>query len=134
MARRFPKLIYDLVCDDIRQELGNKSSFIGIYRSKIIILPIPSVLPKLCFHLAFTNIRHGDVFRFEFLDPDNKIIINAKPQTLSLPQERKFRLCLLDMIFSGINIKKEGVYRLVSIFGEEEKAKQEVKIEMKKGR
>jgi len=41
-----------LVCDDVRQELGNKRSYIGAYGSDIIVAAIPSILPKLCFALT----------------------------------------------------------------------------------
>lgn len=42
---RFVSVIY---CDDIRNEVGNKQSFIGIYRSELYVADFPVVLPKLC--------------------------------------------------------------------------------------
>jgi hypothetical protein len=41
---------YTVFCDDIRQEVGGKYSYIGIYRAKIILQgTFPAALPKFCF-------------------------------------------------------------------------------------
>ncbi len=38
---------YTIFCDDVRQEMGNKTSHVGIYRGKLIInAPLPVLLPK----------------------------------------------------------------------------------------
>lgn len=38
-----------LVCDDIRREIGNKLSYMGVYQSQLFVPKLPFVLPKLCF-------------------------------------------------------------------------------------
>ena len=40
---------WSIVCDDIRQEVGNKISFMGIYQSELLLAQFPSTLPRLCF-------------------------------------------------------------------------------------
>jgi hypothetical protein len=35
-------------CDDIRQEVGNKPSFMGVYTGALVVPALPAVLPKLC--------------------------------------------------------------------------------------
>lgn len=35
-------------CDDIRIEVGNKTSLMGIYGGELLLEQIPAVLPKLC--------------------------------------------------------------------------------------
>lgn len=49
--------LYSLFCDDIRQELGDKVSLIGIYGSHMYVHGFPARLPKLCTHfsLSFDN-------------------------------------------------------------------------------
>ena len=71
-----PKLTHAIVCDDIRQEVGNKLSFIGTYGLKpdIFVSKIPAVLPKLCFGLTFKNLRGGLSFFFVLYDPNAKEI------------------------------------------------------------
>lgn len=45
MANRFITSIY---CDDVREEVGGKRSFIGVYAGQLIVQSAPAVLPKLC--------------------------------------------------------------------------------------
>lgn len=44
--------VHTIFCDDIRQEVGGKLSYIGVYSEKMLVSPIPSVLPKLCLALS----------------------------------------------------------------------------------
>mgnify|MGYP000373254618 CR=1 FL=1 len=34
-------------CDDIRREVGNKMSYMGVYSSKLLVPEFPAILPKL---------------------------------------------------------------------------------------
>jgi len=44
-----PELIESILCDDIRQEVGNKASIMGIYWGGMIFIPnIQFVFAKLC--------------------------------------------------------------------------------------
>ncbi len=130
MARRYPKLNYHLICDDIRQEVGKKVSLIGIYPGNVIYMPIPSVMPKLCFHLVFSRLKAGDNFGIQLLDPDNKKV--GSIDNIEVPEKPQGSQGVFELGFMGINVKKEGTYRLAIVFGEEEKAEQEIKIEIKK--
>ncbi len=130
MARRYPKLEYHIVYDDFRQEVGNKLSFMGIYRGDII-LPIPSVLPKICFHLVFSRVRHGDKFTLLFLDPKDKELTKLESESFDLPKKKPPRLVLVDVVISGVKISEEGNHRIVIAFGEEEEAKQDLIIKFK---
>ena len=47
-----PRVFYCLFCDDIRREVGGKTSLIGIYHGDIKFnSPKPVVYPKLCGYL-----------------------------------------------------------------------------------
>jgi len=130
MPKKYPKLDYHLICDDIRREIGNKSSLIGIHPGNVILIPIPSVIPKLCFHLVFSHLKSGDNLEIQLLGPDNKKIMSI--DNIKVPEKPGLRLGVFEVGFIGINVKKEGTYRLVIVFGEEEKTEQELKIEIKK--
>ncbi len=44
-----PRVAHCVFCDDIRTEVGNKASFMGVYVSDLYInQPFPAVLQKLC--------------------------------------------------------------------------------------
>jgi hypothetical protein len=40
--------MWAVVCDDIRQEVGNKPSYMGIYTGEIVLPTLPMQMPKLC--------------------------------------------------------------------------------------
>ena len=42
------RIITATYCDDIRQEVGNKLSLMGIYQSELLVASAPTALPKLC--------------------------------------------------------------------------------------
>ncbi len=51
-ADRYVTVTY---CDDIRQEVGNKTSLIGCYQGELHVQAAPSVLPKLCAFISVTT-------------------------------------------------------------------------------
>lgn len=44
-------------CDDIRHEVGNKTSLMGIYSSDLVVPALPSVLHKLCVDIKLSTPR-----------------------------------------------------------------------------
>lgn len=44
--------MWAVVCDDIRQEIGNKASHMGIYSGEILMPSFPITMPKLCVVLT----------------------------------------------------------------------------------
>lgn len=42
-----PRHVHAIWCDDIRQEVGNKPSFMGVYTGGLIVPALPTVLPRL---------------------------------------------------------------------------------------
>ena len=42
------RYVHALWCDDIRHELGNKPSFMGVYTGGLVVSKLPIVLPRLC--------------------------------------------------------------------------------------
>jgi hypothetical protein len=44
----FEPFMWATFCDDVRQEVGNKYSYLGIYGSNLIVQSFPTTLVKLC--------------------------------------------------------------------------------------
>lgn len=44
--------VLTVFCDDIRQEIGGKLSYIGVYSGNMFVSEFPAVLPKLCLALS----------------------------------------------------------------------------------
>jgi hypothetical protein len=42
-------------CDDIRNEIGNKQSWMGIYSGDLVVQQMPSLLPKLCLAVTISS-------------------------------------------------------------------------------
>lgn len=42
------RYIYNIWCDDVRHEIGNKPSFMGVYTGKMVLPRTPMIVPKIC--------------------------------------------------------------------------------------
>lgn len=69
------RLDYVLICDDIRLEVGNKPSAMGIFTDGIVALQFPVPFPKLCFLI------HGHV-----LNDARDVVITAVFRYPKLPE------------------------------------------------
>lgn len=47
-----PKTVSAIYCDDIRQEVGQKLSFMGVYNADMVFPSFPAQLPKFCAHVT----------------------------------------------------------------------------------
>src|SRR3989442_4089905 len=77
------ELAYTLFCDDVRLELGNKLSYMGVFQN-IVVPQLPVWLPKL----AVVNHWRGDgahLFRVRILMP-------GRQQTLVGSQTARFEI------------------------------------------
>ncbi len=83
------RFLHSTFCDDIRQEVGGKLSFIGIYSTTLIAQEFPVTLPKFCVSIVVVSpverlisaltirIRRDDEVMYE-LAVDEKQLANAK--------------------------------------------------------
>jgi hypothetical protein len=46
------RFVHAIFCDDIRQEIGNKVSFMGCYQGELFVPFVPLMLPKLCVQVT----------------------------------------------------------------------------------
>lgn len=49
------RYVHTIWCDDIRQEVGNKPSFMGVYTAGIFLQSLPVVLPRLAAYVWVTT-------------------------------------------------------------------------------
>jgi hypothetical protein len=131
MPRKQPKFEYAIVCDDIRQEIGNKLTFVGVYQDQIIVSRLPFTFPKLCFFIQYADIKEGDQFLLELNDPSNKIIDRAI--NVIVPAGQKPHKMRLFGIYSPMRVEKEGQYTLGITVNGNEKKKDEVVVNIKEG-
>lgn len=130
MAKRKPRFNYSIICDDIREEVGNKLSLMGIYGKDIYVPRLPFTFPQLCVAIAYNNLRKGDFFSVKAEDPSGKEIGN--PIKGSAPKDAKGSLDLTIFAkFSPVEISEEGSLRLEIMFNDDKSTINEIVVPIK---
>ena len=55
------RFVHAIFCDDIRQEMGNKVSFMGCYQGELIVPFVPLLLPKLCVQVTISTTKERPI-------------------------------------------------------------------------
>ena len=126
MPRKKPRFEYLIICDDIRAEIKNKFTLVGIYTDSIILSKLPYSFPKLCFFAQYSNIRAGDRFSVELIDPAGKKLGKPINGIIQPPPDKAIKKLRLLGIYSPLKIEQEGTYSLIITFEEDEKNKKEI--------
>ncbi len=106
-----PKVEYILMCDDIRAELGNKNSYIGVYGDQILVRAFPHVFPKLCFAVS---VRPFDLYKASVvLRYGGKNLVESRGKSISSKGAEKEgdsspRAVNIILGFGAVRIEKEG--------------------------
>ena len=117
---KFAKENYIILCDDVRQEVGNKISLMGIYGKDIIIPDIPYILPRLCIFLRAREVK------IEI--QDLKVVVKlpqSDPITMEIPAPPNQKIphdMQIGMTIAPLNINGEGEAK-IDIFQKDEPKK-----------
>jgi hypothetical protein len=88
-----PRTAWTIVCDDVRNEIGNKVSYMGVYQSEIIVAQFPASLSKLCFVVrARTGARNPfKKLVVKILRDDEEVCADAEidVSTIRVPPENR---------------------------------------------
>ena len=123
MINRSVSVIY---CDDIRQEVGQKKSFIGVYQSVLFLSEIPATLPKLCIAItAYTDASAPfKKLRFRILMGEEAILeADVSPEELAKIQAQaekdskadspnRFQALGLEAILSPLQLNEPSILRV----------------------
>src|SRR5881628_3312045 len=77
------ELVYTILCDDVRLEIGNKLSYMGVFQS-IVVPQLPVWLPKL----AVVNHWRGEGAHLS----EVRILMPDKQQALVVSQPARFEI------------------------------------------
>jgi hypothetical protein len=103
-----PRELFSIVCDDIRVEIGNKPSFMGIYDEGIFVPEIPFSFAKLCLAQRYEEEAEiNENYRLSVVLAGPKLKIEA---TLEV-QKKPTRVVSVYVGFAGVKIIEEGDYR-----------------------
>lgn len=126
-----PKSEYTIICDDIREEVGNKITFVGTYGPDIYVSKLPFSFPKLCFVNFLKDIRGGDSISLELMDPSGEQLGSTIKSTAPKDGIGHARKLSVFGIFTPLVVQKEGLYKFIIIFNNDEKSKQEIEFNIK---
>lgn len=114
-----------IYCDDIRDEVGGKSTLVGVYHGSLLVQSFPVTLPKLCVMLQVVmpaelvpeglKIKvmkdHEVLAEGEMLPPDFQAAIAAIPEEErgAEPSQEKAWVVASNFIFSPMKLDGPGV-------------------------
>ena len=124
------KSITVIICDDVREEIGGKRSFMGIYGDTIIVQEIPRLLPQL--HVVFLVEEIKEPFsdiRLEIKMPESK---ESKPVVMNfkVPAIEKGKNWQISLGIVPFKIQKEGEGIFEFYFDEDKKPSKIHKIKL----
>jgi hypothetical protein len=106
--RKIAQTIYTLVCDDIRHEVGNKLSLMGLY-SDIVVKETPTILPKISLAIIFKGIKYKiKTINIALKQPSGDVI--DLPE-FKMPQQAKIGSNHnIDICIAPLKIANPGMY------------------------
>ncbi len=117
MSHSTPRALVALVCDDVREEVGHKSTLVGVYQGDLCVNEAPTTLPRLSFffrvrahvdrpltHLVVRVLRDGENYLTADFAADAlpipgesddgsyhvQIVLQAQPFDVTGPGELRF--------------------------------------------
>ena len=106
-----PKHEFTLLCDDIRQEMGGKTSLMGIYDHHIVVPQVPYVLPKVCFYTRFSRMDGQFKFNFSIVSPAGERRDIIRDSDVQIPEGAKEGT--FNVIATPFEVQGEGVYEVI---------------------
>jgi len=129
MQENTPTFEYAIVCDDIRHEIGDKFSLIGVYGSDICVARIPFSFPKLGAVISYRNMRAGDRFVVELQSPSGKVLGDGIRGEVPIEVEGAIRFMIFG-VMSPVRVEEAGLHKLVVLINENEETRKEVPLKI----
>jgi len=104
-----PRLVELIVCDDVRREVDNKSSWIGVYPGRVIIVDkFPATFPKLCFVYLLAEGYGTFAVRHRLLGPEGEEVFISEEGELRIPSEQLS--VSLSITCAPVRFESQGTY------------------------
>lgn len=108
-----PKLDFMLICDDIRQEMGGKTSLMGMYDKHIVAPQLPFAFPKVCFYTRFSRVMGEYQFSFTIVSPSQERKTIIEKATVTIPSNATEGT--FNVIAAPFEAMDEGEYEVVVV-------------------
>jgi hypothetical protein len=106
-----PKHEFTLLCDDIRQEVGGKTSLMGLYDHHIVVPSVPFVLLKVCFYTRFSRMDGTFKFSFSIVSPGGERKDIIRDSDVEIPEGAKEGT--FNVIASPFEVSAEGIFEVI---------------------
>lgn len=105
-----------LICEDIRQELSRRYSFMGVYGSSLEVAGLPALLPAICASVLVKNPKEPFTsVDTEVHDPSGKVIAKIHAEKLERPPWPEYT-SVHSIKALSILLETEGMLRFVFRF------------------
>jgi hypothetical protein len=110
--------VYFLVCDDVREETGGKSSFMGVYAENITVPRMPALIRQICLVTIINKIQ-GPITHVEALVTPPGVDATRFKIPPPTPQKSMNNLTIVVAV-SPFRIKEEGEILWELIFNKDD--------------
>jgi hypothetical protein len=122
-----PQFQYGLICDDVRHEVGDKFSLIGVYGSHVYVAQLPFLFPKLSTAISYRHVNGGDRFSIGLYDPSGQTV--GEPIGGEVPKEVSGSAeFMIFGVFPPMHLEQAGVYRLSILINDDEATRGEIEL------
>jgi hypothetical protein len=129
MQESKPTFEYAIICDDIRHEIGDKFSLIGVYGSDICVAQIPFSFPKLGVVISYRDMQAGDRFVVELNDPSGKVLGEGIRGEVPGEVGGSTRFMIFG-VMSPVRVEEAGLHKVVVLINEDEETRKEVPLKI----
>jgi hypothetical protein len=128
--KKFAREAFTILCDDIRTEVGNKISLMGVYGKEVIVPEIPYVFTKICLLVMVKHlINELPVLEVHISRKDDPVVIMTLPPP---PNQHKESDMQFGLTLSQFKISREGRVKIEIFRQGEEKPFISHQFELKK--
>jgi hypothetical protein len=127
------RFAYSIFSDDVRHEIGNKRSIIGIYSGKMFVSSFPILLPKLCISISivtsfdkpFSSVKfrllvNDDVFSESALNEEHFARQNIDQSAAAEIDSNQVFIANIETQISPFPVEKASMLRVRIIADDEE--------------
>jgi hypothetical protein len=108
----FPQYVDTLICDDIRQEINNKLSLIGVYGYRIYVKEFPYTFGKFCAYQSFRGGRGKFTATIVFVDSEGKEMTRSPEMPLDISHDDQLRRMVFAVGVGPLKFDKPGTYEI----------------------
>jgi hypothetical protein len=123
---------YCIFCDDIRTELGEKLSFMGVYNGVLLLPEFPYTLPKLCAQINLvtpTNLPYRSIVLECFAPGEDQPLLRENLDTVQLDEQEQMSVVAgeqtpdvvvgASLVFSPLRIRRPGFLSIRAVIDDE---------------